>query len=34
MMETITGIAVALVVFAGGYRSISGDLEIELSFLF
>lgn len=35
MMETITGIAVAMVVFAGGYRSINGNLEIGafLSFL-
>jgi subfamily B ATP-binding cassette protein MsbA len=34
MMETITGIAVALVVFAGGYRSISGDLEVGAFFSF
>ena len=34
MMEVITGIAVALVVFAGGYRSISGDLEVGAFFSF
>ena len=34
MMETITGIAVALVVFAGGYRSIAGDLEVGAFFSF
>ena len=34
MMETITGIAVALVVFAGGYRSIAGELEVGAFFSF
>lgn len=34
MMETITGIAVALVVFAGGYRSMNGDLEVGAFFSF
>ena len=35
MMEILTGFAVALVVFAGGYRSMSGELEVGafLSFL-
>ncbi|MBL6758217.1 MAG: ABC transporter ATP-binding protein [Pelagibacteraceae bacterium] len=34
MMETVTGIAVALVVFAGGYRSMNGDLEVGAFFSF
>ena len=34
MMETLTGFAVASVVFAGGYRSMSGDLEVGAFFLF
>ena len=34
LMESVTGIAVALVVFAGGYRSISGDLEVGAFFSF
>ncbi len=34
LMESITGIAVALVVFAGGYRSINGDLEVGAFFSF
>ncbi len=34
MMETVTGVAVALVVFAGGYRSMSGDLEVGAFFSF
>ena len=33
-METVTGIAVALVVFAGGYRSMNGDLEVGAFFSF
>ena len=34
MMETLTGFAVASVVFAGGYRSMSGDLEVGAFFSF
>lgn len=34
IMETITGIAVAIVVFAGGYRSINGELEVGAFFSF
>jgi subfamily B ATP-binding cassette protein MsbA len=34
IMETLTGFAVALVVFAGGYRSINGDLEVGAFFSF
>jgi subfamily B ATP-binding cassette protein MsbA len=34
LMETITGIAVAIVVFAGGYRSIYNQLEIGAFFSF
>ena len=34
LMETLTGIAVALVVLAGGYRSINGDLEVGAFFSF
>ncbi len=34
LMETITGIAVAIVVFAGGYRSVNGQLEIGAFFSF
>ena len=33
-METLTGIAVASVVFAGGYRSMSGELEVGAFFSF
>ena len=34
MMETLTGFAVASVVFAGGYRSMSGELEVGAFFSF
>lgn len=34
IMETITGVAIALVVFAGGYRSISGAMEVGAFFSF
>lgn len=34
IMETLTGFAVALVVFAGGYRSINGNLEVGAFFSF
>jgi len=34
LMETITGVAVAIVVFAGGYRSVNGQLEIGAFFSF
>jgi len=34
VMETVTGIAVASVVFAGGYRSMNGDLEVGAFFSF
>lgn len=34
MMETLTGFAVASVVFAGGYRSMNGNLEIGAFFSF
>ena len=34
MMETLTGFAVASVVFAGGYRSMNGDLEVGAFFSF
>jgi len=34
LMEIITGAAVAIVVFAGGYRSISGELEVGAFFSF
>ena len=34
LMEILTGFAVALVVFAGGYRSMNGQLEIGAFFLF
>jgi len=34
VMETLTGFAVASVVFAGGYRSMSGDLEVGAFFSF
>lgn len=34
LMETVTGIAVALVVFAGGYRSVNGQLEVGAFFSF
>jgi len=34
IMEILTGIAVASVVFAGGYRSMSGELEIGAFFSF
>ena len=34
LMETITGIAVAIVVFAGGYRSIYSSLEVGAFFSF
>ena len=34
VMETLTGIAVAAVVFAGGYRSMSGELEVGAFFSF
>ncbi len=34
VMETITGFAIALVVFAGGYRSINGQMEIGAFFSF
>ena len=34
IMETLTGIAVAAVVFAGGYRSMAGDLEVGAFFSF
>ena len=34
MMEVLTGFAVALVVFAGGYRSMNGQLEVGAFFSF
>ena len=34
LMETVTGFAVAIVVFSGGYRSINGDLEVGAFFSF
>jgi subfamily B ATP-binding cassette protein MsbA len=34
LMETITGVAVAIVVFAGGYRSVHGQLEVGAFFSF
>jgi len=34
LMDSITGIAVAIVVFAGGYQSINGDLEVGSFFSF
>ena len=34
VMETLTGFAVASVVFAGGYRSMSGELEVGAFFSF
>ncbi len=34
IMEAMTGFAVAFVVFAGGYRSINGDLEVGAFFSF
>ena len=34
IMEVLTGFAVALVVFAGGYRSMSGQLEVGAFFSF
>ena len=34
VMETITGFAIALVVFAGGYQSIYGDMEVGTFFSF
>ena len=34
LMEILTGFAVALVVFAGGYRSMNGQLELVLFFIF
>ena len=34
LMEILTGFAVASVVFAGGYRSMSGELEVGAFFSF
>ena len=34
LMDAVTGFAVAIVVFAGGYQSINGDLEVGAFFSF